>query len=315
MKNVLITGGLGYLGGRMTKYLSDNGYSVRISTRKSENNFPDNVPANTSIMQLDYYSVGKCNKAMDGVNTLIHLAGADANSYLGDPENMIRHHGELMERLIFAAKNNSVEKFIYFSTIHVYGKSLHGTVTEKTKPIPVSPYAKAHLEAENILLRRLDNVAVCIIRCSNLFGLPFFENEKCWKLVVNDLCKSAFQKDRLVIHSTGRDQRDFISLGNAVDLTNQIIRTDKHGIYNLSSSKTLEVIQFAKLIKKMIQESFHIDCTINTKYETIDFSRGKKFTISNEKLISNGLTLNPLDSELKNLLEYCHNKFNIDSDY
>jgi len=315
VKNVLITGGLGYLGGRITKYLSDKGYSVRIATRKTENNFPDNIPANTSVMQLDYYSADQCNKAMDGVNTLIHLAGADANTYLEDPENMIRHHGELMERLVCAAKYNNLEKFIYFSTIHVYGKSLHGTVTEKTKPIPVHPYAKAHLEAENILIRRLDNVAVCIIRCSNLFGLPFFANQKCWELVVNDLCKSAFQNNRLVINSSGQDQRDFISLGNAVDFTNQIIRTDKNGIYNLASSKTLKVIQFAKLIKKMIQDSFHIDCTINIKNESIDCSDRKNFTISNEKLISNGLILNPLDSELKNLLEYCHNIFSIYSDY
>ena len=40
LKNILITGGLGYLGGRMAKYLSDNGYRILITTRKPENNFP-----------------------------------------------------------------------------------------------------------------------------------------------------------------------------------------------------------------------------------------------------------------------------------
>ena len=40
LKNILLTGGLGYLGGRVTKYFSDNGYSIRITTRKSENDFP-----------------------------------------------------------------------------------------------------------------------------------------------------------------------------------------------------------------------------------------------------------------------------------
>ena len=50
MKNILITGGLGYLGGRMAKYFSDNGYSVLITTRKSENDFPGNIPVNISFI-------------------------------------------------------------------------------------------------------------------------------------------------------------------------------------------------------------------------------------------------------------------------
>ena len=48
LKNILIIGGLGYLGGRMAKYLSDNGYLVRITTRKSENDFPGNIPKHSS---------------------------------------------------------------------------------------------------------------------------------------------------------------------------------------------------------------------------------------------------------------------------
>ena len=309
MKKILIAGGLGYLGGRMAKYFSNKGYAVIITTRKLENKFPNNIPDNNSVMRLNYGSEEQLKKAMKGIDIIIHLAGPDAYKVSNDPDSITSKHVELTFRLVRAAEVNSVKKFIYFSTIHVYGKNLQGTINEEIKPIPVHPFAKAHLEAENILLHQLDNEQVCIIRCSNSFGVPFFKNEKCWKLVVNDLCKSALQKDRLVINSSGQDQRDYISLENVVDVTNQIIKTDKNGIYNLASSKTLKVIQFAKLIKKIIQESFHIDCTINIKNETIDCSDRKKFTISNEKLISNGLTLNPLDSELKNLLEYCHNKF------
>ena len=39
MKNILLIGGLGYLGGRMTKYFSDIGYRVLITTRKQETEF------------------------------------------------------------------------------------------------------------------------------------------------------------------------------------------------------------------------------------------------------------------------------------
>ena len=92
LKNILITGGLGYLGGRMTKYFSDNGYSVRITTRKPENNFPEDIPVNTLVMQLDYGSEEQVNEAMKGIDTLIHLAGPDAHTISNDPESIIRQH-------------------------------------------------------------------------------------------------------------------------------------------------------------------------------------------------------------------------------
>ena len=223
MKKILIAGGLGYLGGRMAKYFLDNGYSVRITTRKPENKFPKNISANTLVMQLDYSSDEQLNEAIKGIDTLIHLAGPNIHSSSYDPENIIRYHVKLTERLLWAAKSNHLKKLIYLSTIHVYGKNLKNKVTEETKPIPVHPFAEAHLAAEKILSAQADNVSVIIIRCSNSFGIPYFENEKCWKLVVNNFCKSAFQNGRLIINSSGQDYRDFISVGDVVQAIHYLL--------------------------------------------------------------------------------------------
>ena len=168
------------MGGRMAKYFSDNDYAVIITTRKPINNFPNNIPANTSVMRLNYGSEEQLKKAMKGIDTLIHLAGPDAHTVSNDQERITRQHIELTGRLIHFAQVNSVKKFIYFSTIHVYGKNLQGVVTEETKPIPVHPFAKAHLEAENIIKSQSKEIVTMIVRCSNSFGAPFFENEKCW---------------------------------------------------------------------------------------------------------------------------------------
>ena len=143
LKNILIAGGLGYLGGRMAKYFSDNGFSVRITTRKSENDFPGNIPVNILIIQLDYGSEGQLNKAMKGIDTLIHLAGPDAHTNFEDPDILIKRHVDLTKRLYKSAQKNHVKHFIYFSTIHVYGNNLVGTVTEETKTLPIYPFAKA----------------------------------------------------------------------------------------------------------------------------------------------------------------------------
>jgi len=45
VNKVLITGGLGYLGGRIAKYFSDKGYAVILATRKPENKIHKNIPS------------------------------------------------------------------------------------------------------------------------------------------------------------------------------------------------------------------------------------------------------------------------------
>ncbi len=104
MKNILIIGGLGYLGGRMAKYFSDNGYSVRITTRKPENNYPKNIPVNTSVIKMDYKSDEQLSEAMKGIDTLIHLAGPDAHTNSNDPESLIRQHFQEIRSLMEQVK-------------------------------------------------------------------------------------------------------------------------------------------------------------------------------------------------------------------
>ncbi|SVD02749.1 uncharacterized protein METZ01_LOCUS355603, partial [marine metagenome] len=292
VKKILIAGGLGYLGGRMAKYFLDNGYSVRITTRIPKNDFPENIPANTSVMQLDYCSEEQLNEAMKGIDTLIHLAGPDAHTNSNDPESLIRQHIQLTGRLLRSAKVNSVKKFIYFSTIHVYGKNMKGTVTEETNPIPVHPFAKAHLEAEGAVASQSKHIAAIIIRCANSFGAPFFKNEKCWELVVNDLCKSAFQNGRLIINSSGQSYRNFIAADDVARAIHHLLELNNkrgfHDIYNMGSSNTVRITDIAKKIQKELKDSFDYDCPIETKISSTENNKENSFIFSINKLLQTG---------------------------
>ena len=316
VNKVLITGGLGFLGGRIAKYFSDKGYAVILATRKPENKFPKNIPANTLVMQLDYSSDEQLNEAMKGIDTLIHLAGPNIHSSSYDPENIIRYHVKLTERLLWAAKSNHLKKLIYLSTIHVYGKNLKDMVTEKTKPIPVHPFAEAHLAAENILSAHSDNVSVIIVRCSNSFGAPFFENEKCWGLVVNDLCKSAFQNGRLIINSSGQSYRNFIAADDVARAIHHLLELNNkrglHDIYNLGSSNTARIIDIAKKIQKELRDSFDYDCPIETKKSSTENNKENTFIFSINKLLQTGFRLDYSDKEISSLTGYCRLKYHLD---
>ncbi len=310
VNKVLITGGLGFLGGRIAKYFSDKGYAVILATRKPENNIPKNIPYNAKVRQLDYNSDEQLNEAMKGIDTLIHLAGPNIHSSSYDPENIIRYHVKLTERLLRAAKSNNLKKFIYLSTIHVYGKNLKDMVTEKTKPIPVHPFAEAHLAAEKILTAQADNVSVKIIRCSNSFGIPYFENEKCWKLVVNNFCKSAFQNGGLIINSSGQDYRDFIAVEDVVRGIHYLMQLNNDkgidDIYNLGSSNTVRIIDIAKKIQKELKDGFDYDCPIIKNKPSKEMNKPKHFILSTEKIKRLGFDDDQNKKELGALLKYCN---------
>jgi UDP-glucose 4-epimerase len=309
LKNILIVGGLGYLGGRMAKYLSDNGYRVLITTRKPENNFPRNIPVNTSVIQVDYKSDEQLNEAMKGIDTLIDLAGPDAHTNFEDPDILIKRHVDLTRRLFQSAQRNNIKHFIYFSTIHVYGNNLVGTVTEETKTLPIYPFAIAQLEAEKIVNVPQKEIVTTIIRCSNTFGAPYFENEKCWKLLVNDLCRSAFQNGKFTINSSGQDYRNFIAADDVVRAIHFLLEIKNEGrvnhIFNLGSSDTVRIIDIARRIQKELKNSFDYDCPIIKNNPSKEMDKLKHFILSTVNIRQLGFTPAYGDKEIRSLLDHC----------
>ena len=309
LKNILITGGLGYLGGRMAKYFTDKGYFVRITTRKSPESYPNNIPKLSEVVTIDYSNPSELSHAMLGIDIVIHLAGPDAHTKSNNPESIIRKHVELTGRLVNAAELNDVKKIIYFSTIHVYGKNLKGTIAEATRPFPVHHFAKAHLEAESIIESQTKKVVSVIVRCSNSFGAPYFENEKCWKLLVNDLCRSAFQNGKLIINSSGQDYRNFIAVEDIVRAIHHLLELnnekERQNIYNLGSSNTVRIIDMARRIQKELIDGFDFDCQIIKNKPSKETDKPKHFILSTEKIKRLGFKFNYFDNEISSLLHYC----------
>lgn len=314
MKNILIVGGLGFIGGRIAEYLSQKGYNVRISTRKPKKEWPSHLPLNTSLIQLDYNSEEQKNNAMNGIESVIHLAGPDAHTQITSPNQLINDHVDLTKKLLRSAINNSIKKFIYFSTIHVYGENLKGVVTEETKPLPIHPFAIAHLKAEEIIQSDDSNMETMVLRCSNTFGVPYFENIKCWNLVMNDLCKSAIDNRRLILNSSGQQYRDFISMDNILDATFHLLKLPSgklmNSLFNLGSSKSIRIIEMAEKIKIILQNNFKVNCPIENKNQSSE-KMNSLFSFSIDKVQKVGWDFKNNEKEIVFLIKYCQGNQNI----
>ena len=145
MYKVLLVGGFGYLGGRITDAFLNYGYKVIILTRNNASHKSYKARKNLTIIKTNYESVNVISKFMEDSDIVMHLAAPKADLLnAGDSKQIIEKHIIFTKLLKDAANISGVSTFIYFSTIHVYGESLNGVVSENTIPKPVHPYGIQH---------------------------------------------------------------------------------------------------------------------------------------------------------------------------
>lgn len=256
---ILITGGLGYLGGRITQHLAALfGVEIRVGTSRAA------VPApawlsNATLVSLDLLDDGQVAAACSGVDTIVHLAALDEIVSAIDPEKALVVNGLGSLKLLRAAEKAGVKRFIYFSTAHVYGAPLQGTIDETTLARPIHPYAITHRVAEDFVLaahaqKKLTGI---VVRLSNGFGAPADPAVNRWTLLVNDLCRQAVSTGKLELRSSGLQRRDFITLddvGRAVEhLVTLPAECCGDGLFNLGGDCTLQVIELTRRIASRCQ--------------------------------------------------------------
>jgi nucleoside-diphosphate-sugar epimerase len=164
-KTYLITGGAGFLGINMTRYLLARGHKV-----VSLDIAPFDYPERSQITEItgDIRDAAACEKAMQGVNIVIHTAAALP---LYSEEDIFSTDVDGTRNVAEAALRHEVERFIHVSSTAVYGVPDHHPLYENDTLIGVGPYGKAKIAAEDVCLEYRDKgMCVPIIRPKSFIG-------------------------------------------------------------------------------------------------------------------------------------------------
>jgi len=251
MANILITGGLGYLGGRIAAHLATAGHCVTATSRWRQPS-PVWLPQ-MRVLAPAWDSPKELAEACAGIDCVVHLAAMNEIYSALDPVGALRVNGLASLVLQKAAQDAGVRRFVYFSTAHVYGAPLAGRICEVTLPRPRHPYAITHRVAEDFVLaaqaaRQLEGV---VIRLSNGFGVPMTAGVDRWTLLVNDLCRQAVTSGELRLQSAGTQLRDFITLDDVGRAVQHLLELDSlslgDGLFNLGD-RTLSVFEMAQKV-------------------------------------------------------------------
>lgn len=306
MRKILITGGQGFIGGRLADYLSkDINNSVTITSR---NPIPNQNKSNINRLKVNTKH-DNLEQILVGYDTVIHLAALDAKNSVKYPLDSINVNIYDTLKWRMAADKMSVRQFIYLSTIHVYGEDYEGIIDEKSCTFPNHPYSISHKCAEDYVLYSgyNQNSNGIVFRLSNAFGYPVGKIHQ-WHLVVLDFCRQAVRSNKIIIKSNSSQNRDFICLLDVCEGINfGIHNISDSEVYNLASGINKSLLDLAHLIKKVAIINFNQGIEI---IEESDKKSTKPKIIDTQKLAKIGFTpSNDFESEIMQLLIYCKNNF------
>ena len=284
---VLITGGLGNLGSYITKEFCKSGYDVYVLTRKEKNKI---YGIKYKVIEADITNINILKKKLNiDFDYCIHLASY--NEFFTDdyPKKALEINTLGTRNLLEVLSDKLLQKFIYFSTFHVYGAK-DGTVNEQSLLCPKNDYASTHLFAEYYIKQFASSRGLnySILRLTNSYGVPIFSDTNKWYLMLNDFVKSAYTDNNIVIKSNGQIKKDFIWMPDVSKIVVKLLNTRQSGTYNLSANKSFKLLEIANLI--------------NIEYKK-RYNKNIKITINEEdKTIYKDLSVD--NSKLKNLIEF-----------
>lgn len=250
MKNILVTGGLGFIGSNFINIILKKAYFVLNVDCIS---YSSNTLINKNFKKYNNYKFYKSNIGNDKLKSIIKNFNPDyiinfaAESHvdrsIDSPfsfvENNILELLKFLEIVRSIGKSINLKKFIHISTDEVYGdlKMKQKPFTELSSFSPNSPYAASKAAGDSIVRAWLKtfSLPMIITHCTNNYG-PFQFPEKLIPLTLNKL----IQKDKIPVYGDGSNIRDWIHVQDHNLAIIKILQNGNIGeTYNISGNNEL----------------------------------------------------------------------------
>lgn len=164
-KSYLITGGAGFLGINMARYLLARGHKVT-SLDIADFDYPER--GQITEIKGDIRDRAAVERAMQGINIVIHTAAALP---LYTEADIMSTDLDGTRNLLESAFSHNVERFVHVSSTAVYGIPDHHPLLENDKLDGVGPYGKAKIQAEEVCFEyRKKGMCVPVIRPKSFIG-------------------------------------------------------------------------------------------------------------------------------------------------
>ncbi len=280
MKNILVTGGAGYVGAAlMPKLLSAGHYVTAIDLYLYGEDVLDEVKEHPHLEQIkgDIRDRKLLEKVIPETDTVIHLACISNDpSYELDPHLAKSINYDAFLDLVKISRDSGVRRFIYASSSSVYGIKEEENVTEDLPLEPLTDYSKYKAMCEEILLKEQpDGFTTVVIRPATVCG---YSPRMRLDLTVNILTTSAINCGKITVLG-GSQKRPNIHIDDITDYYVELVDIPREKISGRIFNAGYEnhsILQIADMVKEIIGEHVEI--------EIVPTNDNRSYHISSEKI-------------------------------
>lgn len=287
-KNILVTGGVGFIGGHLVEELIKRKANVIVvdnNLNKKSYLFTKNLHKKAKVIKLDICNYKKLlNKIKKNkIDFIFHLA---AQALVGEgyknPKNTLENNIVNTINVLEATRNNpKVKGLIVASSDKCYGKLSKNKYTETDPLSGDHPYnvSKSATDLISTAYFATYKTPMVVTRFGNVFG----EGDLNYSRIIPGIMKSIITKKTLKIRSNGKYVRDYLYVKDVVAgylLLAQNIDKAKGQAYNFGSNDTLSVLEVIKIAEKTLKQKIKykiLNTAVNEiPYQSLDYSKIKK---------------------------------------
>lgn len=263
-RKVLVTGGAGFIGSSLCEDLLKNENQV-VCLDNFSTGFKHNIEdffgnSNFTLIEGDIRNFEDCQKALKGVDIVLHQAAlGSVPRSIKDPIATTEVNIGGFVKMLFAAKEEGVKRFVYAASSSTYGDHPDLPKVEEKIGNPLSPYAITkfanELYAKNF--SKIYGIETIGLRYFNVFGRKQDPNGA-YAAVIPKFVKLLMDHQSPVINGDGTHSRDFTYIDNVIQINHLAAVSDNpkaiNQIFNVACGENNNLNQLADYLKEFLSE-------------------------------------------------------------
>lgn len=236
-KNILVTGGCGFIGGNFIRYIKNNfpQHHITCLDKCSYASNLDYIRDYVDMMYVEDICTDISHIFEKKYDYIFHFAAeSHVDNSIKDPSKFVKTNVLGTQNLLDNFRKSDYGKFIHISTDEVYGHLGFNDdpFTESTPIAPRSPYAASKASSDLLCLSYINtyNCNISITRCCNNYG-PNQHNEKFIPTIIKSLSKN----QKVPIYGDGMNIREWIHVDDHNSAVWLVATQGKPEVYNIGS--------------------------------------------------------------------------------
>ena len=250
MKQILVTGGAGFIGTRTVEALLADGVRVRVldnlsNGKRSSLNQAALTDGRLALQVGDVRDAGAVDAAVQGCDAVLHLAAqVSVQRSVAEPVESSSHNLTGFLNVLDAVRRHRVPRMVYASSAAIYGVPESLPLDETARPQPLSPYGleKFINEQYAALYATLYGVSSVGMRYFNVYG-PGQDPSSPYAGVISKFADGLEAGTPLRVFGDGSQTRDFVYVDDVAQANVRALQADVQGVLNVGTGQSVSLLQ------------------------------------------------------------------------